>query len=138
MRIFGLPLVPVISAGLVFNVISFAWYAFFFGDEWIVAHGFAETAAHSGSPLWRLVSPLLAFAQVIGLALVLQWRGWPDLGGAIATALIMALVFAVPVLAYDPVNLPSHNVLAFVIDAGHLILSWIVAALVLTAMRQDG
>ncbi|NHK26779.1 DUF1761 domain-containing protein [Parvularcula flava] len=137
MRIFGLPLIPVIVAGVIFNVISFGWYAYFFGDEWIVSHGFAEAAAHSGSPLWRMVSPLLAFAQVIGLGLVLQWRGWPDIGGTIATALIVALLFAVPVLAYDPVNLPSHNVIAFVIDAGHLILAWIASALVLTAMRRD-
>lgn len=135
MRIAGLSVWGILFAALVFNAISFAWYAVLFGEAWITDHGFAPGAGHAGAPAWRLVGPLLALLQVVGLALVLKWRDWPPLAGAVSTALTMALVFALPVLAYDTVNLPDHNVMAFLIDAAHLGAAWAVAAIILTLMR---
>lgn len=135
MRILGLPVVAILLAAVIFNLVSFAWYAVLFGEAWVTSHGFAPGAGHEGASVWRAVGPLLALFQVIALALVLDWRGWPGIPGAVVTALVMVALIVLPVLAYDTVNLPGHNVLAFAIDAGHLAVAWSAAAAVLTVMH---
>lgn len=136
MHVRGFPVGAIVLATVLFNLVSLAWYAVLFGEAWITSHGFAPGEGHDGARVWRFIGPLLALFQVIALAVVLKWRGWPGLAGSVVTALAMVVLIILPVLAYDTVNLPDHNVLAFLVDAGHLAVAWSVAAAMLALMHR--
>lgn len=134
-KLFGLNLVGVLAATVAFYVVGMVWYGFAFSDLWMSAAGLTEADFEGQSPVWMLGGVLVTFAQVVGIGLVLKWKGVGDIGAAIKTALILWLVFALPFVHYAYIYSPDHNSTMLMIDAGHLLVGWVISAIVLSFFK---
>ncbi|MGV6802527.1 MAG: DUF1761 domain-containing protein [bacterium] len=135
MRVYGLPVFGIIAATIAFYLWGFIYYGVLFSDAWMAAEGVSEADYEGQSSLWMIAGIFISLAAVKGMAFVLKWREWPGMGTAIFTALIMGLTFAVSVSAYELVYMPDHSWTAFIMDSVHLIIGWILAAIILTVMK---
>ncbi len=135
MKIFGLPLWGVLVAFVVFYALGVFWYGMFFSDIWIAGHGYTEAELEGSSPMWMLLGFPQTFAQVIGLGFILKWRGWPDLQGAVTTAVVLGICFALPFAAYQLIYSVAHSLPLFFVDASHLFVGWVASAAIMTMMR---
>ena len=135
MRIMGLPGGAILAATIVFFIWGGLWYGLFFDQLWMAGNGVSEPDFEGQSQMWMLGGVAISLISVIGMAKVLKWRGWPDIGGAIGTALVLGICFGSAVWAYNLVYLPAHDMSLFLVNIGHLILGWVVAAIVLTLVR---
>ena len=134
-KLFGVSLIAVLAAAVVFYVVGFLWYGVLFSEAWMAAEGVTAAEAEAGGPVWMAGGFLITVLQVLGLGLVLKWRGATDVGGAVMTALILWLLLALPFTLYAYLYLPAHNSTLLMIDASHLFVGWVGAAAVLALLR---
>ena len=130
-----LNLVGVIIASLAFYFIGFLWYGLFFSDAWMEAHGVTAEDAKGESPMWMAAGFLITVVQVIGLATVLKWKGAASPMAAATTAATLWLFFALPFSLYNYIYLPSHGAILLQVDASHLLVGWVVSAIVLSLFK---
>lgn len=133
-KVFGLNLVAVAVASVVFYFIGWVWYGMVFSDAWMAAHGITE-ATGGEEPIWMLGGFIVSVLQVIGLGLVLKWKGVTDPQKAILKAAILWLCFALPLTMYSYVYLSAHDSTLLMIDSGYLLVSWAVSALILVLIK---
>ncbi len=134
-RLFGLNLVAVIVAAIAFYLVGFAWYGAIFSEAWMAAEGLNAADAEEMSPVYMLLGFVITLMQVIGIGLVLKWKGVSDIGGAVMAAITLWFFFALPFAAYAYVYLPAHNTTLLLIDGSHLLVGWIVSAIVLSLIK---
>ncbi|WP_133162168.1 DUF1761 domain-containing protein [Hyphococcus luteus] len=133
-RILGLNLVGVLVASIVFFLIGWVWYGMLFQEAWMAAEGITMEAAESESPVWMASGFLITLLQVIGIGLILKWKGSAGLGGAVATAFALWFFLALPMCSYAYIY-AAHNSTLLLIDAGHLLVGWVVSAIVLALIK---
>lgn len=126
--------IAVLAASVAFFVIGALWYGLIFSDAWMAAMGVTEEEA--GSPAWMILGFVITVMQVIGLALVLKWKGDAKPAAAATTAALLWALFALPFTLYGYAYTPGHNMTLLMIDAAHLLVGWVVAAAVLTMFKQ--
>lgn len=130
-----LSLPGILAATAAFWVIGFLWYGVLFNGAWMAAEGVTPADAEGQSPLWMAAGLLMTLAQVLGLALVLRWKGVYETGDAVRTAALLWALLALPFALYDFVYLPAHNAVSLAIDASHLLAGWVAAAAVLSRFK---
>ena len=130
----GLKLVPVIVATLVFWFMGFLWYGVLFNDVWMVEQGVSASDA-GGFDVYMLGGILITLMQVVGIGLVLKWKGDSDVVAAIKTTGLLWLLIALPFVSYAFLYLPVHSSTLLVIDASHLFVGWLAAAAILSLMK---
>ena len=135
MKIMGLPLWGVLAASVALYFVGFLWYGLLFSDIWLKGSGYTEADFEGQSSMWMIGGFFISLFTVIGLGIVLKWRGWPDMGGAIQTALLLGVLLGGTFAAYTLIYSAEHSWPLFFVDASHLIVGWIVAAVVLTLMK---
>lgn len=123
----------ILAASAAFFVIGALWYGFIFADAWMAAMGLTEEDA--GSPAWMILGFVITVMQVIGLALILKWKGDAKPADAIKTAAILWALLALPFTLYGYIYSPGHSTTLLMIDASHLLVGWIAAAAVLTLFK---
>jgi hypothetical protein len=127
--------VGLILASIVFYIVGFLWYGVLFSDAWMAAEGVTPEAAEAENPAWMAVGFVITVMQVVGLAIVLKWKGVESLGDAAMTAVILWALFALPFAFYDFIYTPGHNAPLLMIDASHLFVGWTASAAVLSRFR---
>lgn len=130
-----LNLVGVSIASVAFFLIGFLWYGIIFSDAWMAANGVTEEAAKGDSPIWMAVGLLITIVQVVGLAVVLKWKGESGLAGSAKTAGMLWAFFALPFTLYGYIYMPGHDSTLLMIDASHLLVGWVVSAIVLSLFK---
>ena len=130
--------VGIIVASLAFYFVGFLWYGFLFSDAWMGAHGVTAEDAKGESPVWMAGGFLITVVQVIGLAIVLRWKGAASPTAAATTAATLWCFFALPFSLYNYIYLPSHGAILLQVDASHLLVGWIVAAITLSFFKPRG
>lgn len=128
--------VGIIVASIAFFVVGFLWFGVIFSDAWMAAEGVTKEAAESESPAWMAVGFVITVMQVVGLALVLKWKGEAGPVAAATTAAILWALFALPFTLYDFIYTPGHDTMLLMIDASHLLVGWVVSAVALSLFRQ--
>lgn len=131
-RIMGLNLLGVLLGSVAFYMVGFVWYGFLFADFWMAAEGYTEADFEGQSSVWMLGGLLITVLQVIGLGLVLKWRGVSDLIGSVTTAFALWFFFALPFVHYAYLYGPDHNAGLLMVDASHLLAGWVAAAIALS------
>lgn len=134
-KIFGLNLIAVLVASVLFYLVGYIWYEFLFKEAWMAASGVTAADAEGDDPIYMAGGFLITVMQVIGIGMVLGWKGAADLVGAIKTALILWLLFALPFTMYPYLYTPDHNSTMLMIDASHLLVGWVVSAAVLRLIK---
>ncbi len=133
-NIFGLKLVPVLVATLAFWMLGFVWYGVVFMDAWMAGHNIPADGDASFD-IYMMGGILITFMQVIGIGLVLKWRDVGAVDVAIKTALTMWLLIALPLMMYAYLYVPAHNSTLLMIDASHLLVGWVISAVILSVMK---
>jgi hypothetical protein len=121
-------------------MIGFLWYGVLFSDQWISLQGLtiAEVEARNASLgammyVWGLI---ISLVQVIGIGAVLNWAGASVLITCAKIGAMIALLIVTPVLGYNVLYAGSPQDL-LLIDASHLFVAYVLAAMVLGFFRKD-
>lgn len=134
-KLFGIKLVPLILATLAFYFIGFLWYGALFSNMWMAATGYAEADFEGDNPAWMALGPVIALATVIVIGKAMQWASAASIGDAVQKTLILWAGFGLTMALYALTYTPAHSVTLFLIDASHLLVGWIVSAVILAAMK---
>jgi hypothetical protein len=127
--------VAIIAASVAFYLIGFLWYGLLFSDAWMAAHGVTAEDAKAQSPIWMAAGFVITVVQVAGLATVLKWKGAASLVDAAKAAALLWAFFALPFSLYNYIYLPSHGSTLLMVDASHLLVGWVVSAIVLSLFK---
>ncbi len=133
-KILGLNLVAVLVATLAFWMLGFLWYGVVFMDAWMAGHGLTADQA-GGFDIYMAGGVIITLMQVIGIGLVLKWKGVGSIGEAVKTALLLWVFLALPFVHYAYLYLPAHNPMLLLIDGSHLLVGWVVSAVVLSLIK---
>ena len=133
-NIFGLKLVSVLIATLVFWFLGFLWYGVLFMDAWMAGHNLTPDDA-GGFDIYMVGGILTTFLQVIGLGLILKWRNPSGIGPSVQIAAAMWALIALPIVMYAYLYLPAHNSTLLMIDGSHMLVGWVVSAIVFAVMK---
>lgn len=134
-KLFGLNVLAVLVASVAFWFVGFLWYGILFSDAWMAAHNVTPEAAQNESPVWMIGGFVITVMQVVGIGLVLKWKGVTGLVNSKITAAILWLVFALPFTCYNYLYLTAHDSTLLMIDASHLLVGWVVSAAILSLMK---
>ncbi len=125
----------IIAASVAFFIVGFLWYGVIFSDAWMAAEGISKEAAEADSPAWMGLGLVITVMQVVGLALILKWKGVSGIPDAATTAALLWALFALPFTLYGFAYTPGHNSTLLMIDASHLLVGWVVSAVVLSLFK---
>jgi hypothetical protein len=78
---------------------------------------------------------LITLLQVVGLGLVLKWKGDATPMADATTAAVLWFFFALPFCLYAYLYTPAHSSTLLMIDASHLLVGWVVSAVVLRLIK---
>ncbi len=134
-KVFGIKLLPLILATLAFYLVGFLWYGVLFMDVWMAAAGHTEADFEGSSPGWMAVGVLISLLTVIGIGKVLQWANVQSIGDAVQKTLLVWAAFGLTMALYGLAYTPAHSIDLFLIDASHLLVGWLLAAIILAAMK---
>ena len=136
-RILGLNALGVVLASVAFFFVGFLWYGLIFQDLWSREMGITEemAAAAGNQTIWMIGGFVITVMQVIGIGFVLKWRGVTGLSGAVATALTLWFFLALPFTHYAYIYGAAHSSTLLMIDASHLLVGWLVSAILLALFR---
>ncbi|MEM7730441.1 MAG: DUF1761 domain-containing protein [Pseudomonadota bacterium] len=141
-KIFNTSWLAVILATIAFYALGAIWYGVLFSDAWMAAEGLTqETAdalmAETGMASWLGFSLLITLAQAIGLLMVLHLAGATRLATSLRYAFWLVVTVVLPVVAYASVY-TGYPWNGFLIDAGHMLLGYLIMAAVYAAFRGRG
>lgn len=131
-KVLGFNIVAVAAASVAFFIVGFLWYGVIFADAWMAAEG---VTAEEANPVWMVGGFVITIMQVLGLALILRWKGALTPMAAVQTAAIVWALLALPFSLYAYLYLPAHNTTLLAIDASHLLVGWLVSAGVLSLLK---
>ncbi len=135
-KLFGLNSVAILAASVAFFIVGFLWYGLLFADAWMAASGITKEMAEADqNPSWMIGGFVITVMQVIGIGLVLKWKGATSLNAAAMTALLLWFVFALPFCLYAYFYSVAHSSTLLMIDASHLLVGWVVSAIVLSFFK---
>ena len=127
--------IGIVIASVAFYLVGFLWYGVLFTDAWMAAEGLTPADAEEQNPVYMLGGLLITVMQVIGLAIVLKWKGVSGIGDALKSTALLWALFALPFSMYAYLYLPRHDSTLLMIDASHLLVGWVVAAAVLSRFK---
>lgn len=137
-KIFGTSLAGIFVTTLVLYFLGFLWYGFLFSDAWLAATGLSEAQAtaiaEALGPMMFVWGILITLAQVLGLTFILNQAGASVLGTCVKICAIVALLIALPLMAYASVY-EGRSIHGFYIDLGHVFVGYCLAGAVLSFFR---
>ncbi|WP_417477901.1 DUF1761 domain-containing protein [Maricaulis sp.] len=135
-RILGLNIIAVLASAIALYFVGFLFYGLFFTDLWVGLHDFSEAqmlAANENMAFGMLHGFILSLVTAIFIGLVLKRFGSDGMMEAIKGAVLLWAGFALTTLAYGIVYAMQPFML-FVLDASHLLVGFVVVAIVQTAL----
>lgn len=135
-KILGVNLVGVLVGSVAFFLVGWLWYGIIFADAWMSAMGYTEADFAGQNQMVSMVGGfVITVLQVIGIGLVLKWKGAASLGEAVATALLLWFFIALPFASYGYFYSIAHSTTLLMIDASHLLVGWVVSAVALALIK---
>lgn len=136
-KILGLNLLGVLAGSVAFYLVGWLWYGVIFMDAWMAAMGVTEADMEAGGnqAIWMIGGFIITVLQVIGIGLVLKWKGVASLSDAVKTALVLWFFIALPFAHYGYLYGVAHSQTLLVVDATHLLAGWVVSAVALSLIK---
>lgn len=131
-RLSGVNLLGVLLAAIVMFFVGFVFYGMLFSGHWMAARGYTVDMAADANPAWMAGGFLIELVLAFGLGWVLKLKGAKGLAACVSTALMLAVVVAFPILAYDFVYGFYHYLPGLMVDWGHVLVSLGLAGAVLS------
>ncbi|WP_375201104.1 DUF1761 domain-containing protein [Hyphococcus sp.] len=134
-KILGLNIVAVIVASVAFFLVGWLWYGILFMDAYMESMGIATDEGSGAFDIWMAGGFLITILQVIGLGLVMKWKGDVSPMAGAMTAVVLWFFLALPFAMYAYLYGPAHDSTMMMIDASHLLVGWVVSAVVLRLIK---
>ena len=131
-RIFSVNAVGALLAGIVMFLIGFVFYGLLFGDVFMQARGFSVADFEGNSPAWMGAGFLIELVVAIGIGWVIRAKGVRGLVPCLMTGVVLAVLVALPMLAYDFVYGWRHDVAGLLVDWGHALVAFAVGGAILS------
>lgn len=131
----GIPVIGATLAACAVFVTQWMWWGALFNDSWPQLNGLTEADLEVPYSWWVGGLAVIA-AQVIGIAVILRNRDWPNIADAITHIGGLSLLLAVPMAGYRLVYLPEHSWELFVIDGASFVIGWLLSAAIVTALKS--
>ncbi len=131
-KIFGTNLLGILAATIVFYTVGWLWYGMLFMEQWAALTG---TETGGDMEMTTIIGGLLiTLLQVLGISYILQHAGASTLATCVKICAIIALLLALPLLAYAMIYENGPRAL-FHIDASHIFVGYILVGAVLSFFR---
>lgn len=132
---FGVRILPLVVATIAFYLVGAVWYGVVFSQTWVTASGYTSADFEGSNPAWMGLGIVIAFFTVLIIAKVLNWLDVQSVGEAVSRTLVLWIGFGATAAAYTLTYSPDRSIVLYFIDGGHLLVAWVVAAIVLTVMK---
>jgi len=137
-KINGTGLLGILAATAVLYLVGFLWYGILFSDAWAAATGMteAETTAigEKLGPMMWVWGILISLVQVLGLNYILNQSSASLMGTCLKICAIVALLIAVPLMAYASLY-EGRSINGLFLDSGHILVGYSLAGVVLSFFR---
>jgi hypothetical protein len=97
--------------------------------------GISPDEAGGSFDIWMAGGFLITVMQVIGLGLVMKWKGDASLVAGVTTTVVLWFFLALPFTMYAYLYGPVHDSTMMMIDASHLLVGWVASAVVLRLIK---
>jgi len=131
-RIVGVNAVGALLAAIVMFIVGFVFYGVLFGDVFMQARGFSVEEFEGNSPAWMGAGFLIELVAAIGIGWVIKAKGSKGLVPCLTTGLMLAVLVALPMLAYDFAYGWRHDVAGLFVDWGHALAAFAAGGVVLS------
>jgi hypothetical protein len=132
MRVMGYNVLAILAAAVLIYIIEFVIFGLLIpGDQYAAMVGLSEEQMHADRMPVGVIMPILS---AIGLAVAIKWRNAQGAMGGLTTALIMAILFALPVGLYSYVY-GSHTETFVFFNLAHFLICWGAAGALLGAWK---
>ena len=137
-KIFGVSVLGIFAAAIVFYIWGFLFFAVFFDSQWMTLNGITEAAAtarlKSFGPLFHLYGFAIPLAQAFGLAFIFNQTGSNKLGDCVKLSVIITTLIVLPILFMSWLY-NGRDLGAIWLDFGYLLIGFILAAAALSIFR---
>lgn len=132
MRIMGYNVLAIAAAAVAIYVIEFLIFGLLIpGEQYAAMVGLRMDQMH---PERMPVGALMPIMSAIGLGVVIKWRNALGMAAGAITALIMVILFALPVSLYSYVY-GAHTETFVFVNTVHFLVCWGVAGAILGAWK---
>ena len=131
-RILGVNIIGALLAAVVMFFVGFLFYGILFSEIWMASRGYTVDMFEGQSGGWMSGGFLIELVLAFGIGWVIKARGVKGVAGSVMTALTLALLIALPMLAYDFVYGAYHSVPGLLVDFGHTLVAFTLAGAVLS------
>ena len=141
-KLFNTNIMAVLLATIVFFMFGWVWYGPLFSEVWLAAEGITQEVANKrleemGLATWLISALLLTLGQAVGVLMVIHLAGAKRLPACLKAAFWLAVTIALPLLAYASVY-SGYPWSGFFIDAGHILIGYLLMAALYAAFRGKG
>lgn len=141
-KLFHTNILAVVLATIAFFILGWIWYGPLFGDAWMAAEGVTEEVARArleemGIVTWLSSALLLTLGQAVGVLMVIHLAGAKHIPACLSAAFWLAVTIALPIIGYASVY-GGYPFNGFLIDAGHLLLGYLLMATIYAMFRGKG
>ena len=131
-KIFGTNLLGILAATIAFYLLGWLWYGALFMERWAELTG--TPTGGDMDPVVMIKGFIITLVQVLGLSYILQHAGASTLQTCVKICAIIAVLIALPLIAYNVVYEGRHKEL-FLIDASHILLGYVIVGAVISFFR---
>jgi len=141
-KIFGTSLLGIVAATVAFYILGFLWYGIIFQEMWMGLGGITEEAAAAKAEAMGLMMYVwgitITLMQVLGLAYILNHAGASLLTTCAKICAVVAVLIALPVIAYGAIYGIHYPVKLLGLDFAHLLIGYLIVGIILSFFRgQD-
>jgi len=137
-KIFGTSILGILAATIVFYGFGYLWYGTLFHEVWVAASTMTEEAATAHvqklGAMMYVWGVLIVLVQVLGLAFILNHAGASKLVSCAKIGAIIALLIAVPLLAYEALY-AGTSLKLLKVDIAHILIAYVLVGTILSFFR---
>lgn len=133
-KLFGVNIVAVLVGAVAFYIIGFLWYGVLFHGLYMNVMGLTEADFEGQSPMWMVGGGVIPLFAAFVIAKVLAMTGAEGVMAAASRGVLLWVGFGLTGAAYGLVYTAHHSWKLFLIDASHLLVGWVIAAVVIALL----
>lgn len=134
--IFNTKLYLIVFATVAFFMLGWIWYGMLFSAKWMALTGVTQELAEATMARSMAVGILLSFAQALGIAYVMSQRSLSGLIDGLNCSLVIWLLFALPISAYNW-NYEGRALELLFIDAGYLLAGYLLIGAIYGLLKKN-
>ena len=131
-KVMGVNVLGSALAGLLMFLLGYVVYGVIFKTYSEMAYGYTMADYEGTNPAWMIGGLVIELVIAFGIAKMLKVANVTGLQESVKFAVMLGLLLAIPLAAYNFIYGIHHSVQAFLINSGHLLVNFAVAGAILS------